>query len=105
MTYELSLAELENELAFALPERSLMSHRRRSRRRHGGTSAAANNGSVANANSTEQIIFNPQIAIVTGVNGGLFGAGQNNRALIAQFGLNRNTNTNTQFGVPVNFQG
>ncbi len=50
----------------------------------GGTHA--NNGSVANGNSTNQVIFNPQIAIITGVNGG--GAGlQANGALIAQAGL------------------
>ena len=99
--YELSLVELESELSALLPARELMS--RRHGRRHGGTSAKANNGSVANANSTSQTISAPQTAIVTGINGGLLGIGQNNRALVAQVGLNTNTNSNTQFGTPVNF--
>ena len=107
MTYELSLVELESELSSELPERSLMSCRRRRSRRHhhgGGNGTSANNGSVANSNSTNQVIFNPQVAIVTGVNGGPAGR-QTNGALIAQVGANSNSNTNTQFGVPVNFQG
>jgi hypothetical protein len=103
--YEMSLIELESELAAELPTRSLMSRRKMRYGFHpnsGGTHA--NNGSVANGNSTNQVIFNPQIAIITGVNGG--GAGlQANGALIAQAGLDSNANGNTQFGVPVNFEG
>ncbi len=104
--YEMSMIELESELAAELPSRSLMSRRRMRYgfHPHSGTSAHANNGSVANGNSTNQVIFNPQIAIVTGVNGGP-ALGQANGALIAQAGLNQNNNTNTQFGVPVNFLG
>jgi hypothetical protein len=102
--YEMSLIELESELAAELPTRSLMSRRKMKYGFHPHSSAHANNGSVANANSTNQVIFNPQIAIITGVNNG--GAGlQANGALIAQAGLDSNTNGNTQFGVPVNFQG
>ena len=96
--YELSLIELESELSAELPTRTLM----RRRRRHGGAHASAAFGSVANGNSTDQVIFNPQIAIITGVNGGLVGA---NGALVNQIGANSNGNTNTQFGVPVNFFG
>ncbi len=97
---EMTLFELESELAAALPERSLMS------RRHGrrGTSAKANFGSVANANSTNQAINNSQTAALLGVNSGA-GQLQANAALVAQIGLNSNSNTNTQFGAPVNFQG
>jgi hypothetical protein len=99
---EMSLIELESELAAELPTRSLMS--RRHARRHG---VSANNGSVANGNSTKQVIFNPQIAIITGVNSaGNGGAGlQANGALIAQAGLNANGNGSTQFGVPENLLG
>ncbi len=100
--YELSLVELESELSALLPARELMS--RRHGRRHGGTSAKANNGSVANANSTSQSISNPQTATLLGVNSGP-AALQFNGALVAQIGADRNTNTNTQFGAPVNFQG
>ncbi len=111
--YELSLVELESELSALLPARELMCHRARkivkkkaAPHGHGGTSAGANNGSVANANSTDPTINAPQTAVLTGVNGGgLVGVGQNNAALVAQVGLNRNTNSNTQFGAPVNFQG
>lgn len=107
--YELSLVELESELFAELPTRDLMCARRRRRKKHhrqhaGNNGTSANNGSVANSNSTKQVIFNPQVAIVTGVNGN--GAGlQGNGALITQAGLNTNGNTNTQFGVPVNFAG
>ena len=94
---EMSLIELESELAAELPARSLMS--RRHGRRH---SVSANNGSVANGNSTNQTISNPQTAILTGINSGPAGA-QFNGALVAQLGLNHNDNTNTQFGAPVNF--
>ena len=102
--YELSLVELESELSAELPARTLMSRRKMKYGFHPNSSAHANNGSVANGNSTNQVIFNPQIAIITGVNTG--GAGlQANGALIAQAGLDSNANTNTQFGVPVNFLG
>ena|SRR5579863_9346192 len=105
---EMSLSELESELAAELPERSLMSRRKMRYGYHpnsGGTHA--NNGSVANGNSTNQVIFNPQIAIITGVNNaGTGGAGaQFNGALVAQAGLNGNGNGSTQYGVPVNYQG
>ena len=85
--HELSLSELEAELSAELPTRAMMRHRRR----HGGTSAHAAFGSVANANSTHQTISNPQTAVLTGINTGGIGA-------------NSNSNTNTQFGTPINFQ-
>src|SRR5690348_2215988 len=94
--YELSLTELESELAAALPTRSLMS------RRHGRRGVSANNGSVANGNSTDQSIRNSQTAALLGVNSGRAGI-QANGALVLQLGLNSNSNTNTQFGTPVNF--
>jgi hypothetical protein len=103
---ELSLAELESELSAELPERSLMSRRKMKYGFHpnsGGTHA--NNGSVANSNSTKQVIFNPQIAIVLGVNSGAGNGGQINVPLITQLGADANGNTNTQFGVPVNYMG
>jgi hypothetical protein len=90
--YELSLVELEAELAAELPARPMLRAR-----------AHAHHGSVANANSTRQVIFNPQIAIITGVNGGLIGA--NTVPLVIQAGGNSNANTGTQFGVPTNFLG
>jgi hypothetical protein len=113
--YELSLIELESELAAALPARSLMS--RRHGRRIGGTSA--NNGSVANGNSTGQTISNSQTTVGTGVSsaatqGNINGGGVPdskielpcgltlNGALVIQAGLNSNSNTNTQSGTPVN---
>jgi hypothetical protein len=96
--YELSLVELESELSAELPARELMS-RRRGARAH----AHANNGSVANANATSQTISAPQTAVLTGVNtAGLLGIQQANAALVAQVGLNTNSNSNTQFGTPVN---
>ncbi len=105
---EMSLIELESELAAELPARTLMSRRKMRYGFHpnsGGTHA--NNGSVANGNSTNQVIFNPQIAIITGVNtAGNGGAGaQLNGALVAQAGLNGNGNGNTQYGVPENLLG
>ncbi len=102
---EMSLIELESELAAALPTRNLMC-RRRARRHHSGSNngTSANNGSVANSNSTSQSISNPQTAIATGINSGPAGL-QANGALVAQIGANNNSNTNTQFGAPVNFQG
>jgi hypothetical protein len=60
--------------------------------RFGGTGAFASFGSVANANSTFQSNFNPQIAI-----GGFGGGG----ARISSF--NSNFNNTSQFGAPVNF--
>ncbi len=100
---EMSLIELESELAAALPTRSLMS--RRHGRRHGSTSAKANFGSVANANSTSQTVSNPQTAVLTGINSDPARRLQANAALVLQVGHNTNSNTNTQFGTPVNFQG
>jgi hypothetical protein len=93
MQNELSVAELESEIATALPERALMHHHRRRRRHHNGGGTSANNGSVANSNRTSQVIFNPQVAIGGGRGG------------IVQIGGNSNTNSNTQFGVPINFVG
>jgi hypothetical protein len=104
--YEISLVELSAELSAELPARTLMSCRRVRRARHvapeSGCGSMAGHGSVANANCTSQTISNPQTAVLTGVNGGLIGA---NRALVAQVGANSNTNSNTQFGTPVNFLG
>src|SRR5579863_6782643 len=103
ITMEMSIVELESELAAALPTRTLMS--RRHGRRMGSASAHANNGSVANGNSTSQSIMNSQSAVLTGVNnagtGGIMtlptGA-QFNGGLVIQAGLNSNSNSNTQFG-------
>ncbi len=94
--YELSLIELESELSAELPTRTLMS------RRHGRRGTSANNGSVANGNSTSQSINNAQTAALLGVNSGYAGL-QANGALVLQLGLNNNSNTNTQFGTPVNY--
>jgi hypothetical protein len=109
----MSLNELESELSAALPIRTLMS--RRHGRRMSSASAHANNGSVANGNSTSQSISNPQSVVATGVNnagnGGNGGIGaqiplggglQINAALALQVGANNNSNSNTQYGVPVN---
>jgi hypothetical protein len=114
---ELSLAELEGELCAELPTRNLMrrrkvhfikksfhrfhscggfssfGHERFSRfddgfSRFGGTSAFASFGSAANANSTFQSNFNPQIGI------GGFGS-------ISSF--NQNINSTRQFAAPINF--
>jgi hypothetical protein len=85
MTHELSLVELESELSLELPARALM-------RRH-RAHASASFGSVANANSTDQQNLNPQTLVNTGnVNG---------RIILTS--NNRNTNSNTQMGTPVNF--
>ena len=89
--YELSLVELEAELAAELPARPMLRAR-----------AHAHHGSVANANSTRQVIFNPQIAIILNANGGGAAA---QVPLVVQSGLNANGNTNSQFGVPVNYMG
>ncbi len=114
--YELSLTELEGELAATLPTRTLMSRRRA----HSSGGTHANNGSVANGNSTSQNISNSQTAVGTGVsslatqgnnNGGADGAPAQfelpggftfNGALVVQAGLNNNSNGNTQYGVPEN---
>ncbi len=58
--YELSLVELESELAAELPTRNLL------RRRRGGASARASFGSAAAANETSQSNWNPQTVINTG---------------------------------------
>jgi hypothetical protein len=93
MTYELSLAELESELSAELPARDLMHFYRRRKYGSGGASAGASFGSVANANHTQQSNINPQTLVNTGnVNGNIFVTSNN-----------RNTNSNTQFGTPVNF--
>ncbi len=97
---EMSLVELESELAAELPTREMMS--RRHGRRGASAHAHANNGSVANGNATNQSINNSQTAALLGVNSGR-ALGQANAALVAQIGADRNTNTNTQFGTPVNF--
>jgi len=110
---ELSLAELEGELCAELPTRNLMRRRKVrfikksfhrfhscggfSRFDHGfsrfddgfgGTSAFAAFGSAANANSTFQSNFNPQIGI------GGFGSIESN---------NTNFNVTRQFAAPINF--
>jgi hypothetical protein len=83
---ELSLDELLAEGGSELPERALMRHRRR----HGGASASAFGGSVANSNSTDQSISNPQIAIGNG-------------GPVTQVGNNTNSNTTSQSGTVLNF--
>jgi hypothetical protein len=88
--YELSLVELESELAAELPTRNLL----RRRRRHGGTSAKASFGSGANANSTHQENFNPQTVVNTGR---VSGQG------IELESDNQNENSNTQTATPINF--
>jgi hypothetical protein len=87
--YELSLVELESELAAELPTRNLLR-----RRRHGGTSARASFGSGANANSTDQQNFNPQTVVNTGR---VSGQG------ISLESHNENSNWNTQTATPINF--
>jgi hypothetical protein len=97
MSNELSLVELEGELAAELPERSLM---RRKRHQswgwfpHASASASASYGSASNGNATYQVNFNPQIVINNGTVGG---AG-------IQIGSNNaNANTATQNALPINF--
>ncbi len=89
MTHELSLAELESELAAELPTRTLL--RRRGARAH--ASARASFGSAANANATYQINFNPQIVI----NNGTLGGG------LSIDSHNLNANAAQQTAVPINF--
>jgi hypothetical protein len=95
MTHELSLVELESELAAELPTRNLL--RRRKRQAWGWfpqASAHASNGSGANANATYQINFNPQVVI----NNGSVGLGG-----ISLESHNQNTNQAIQNAVPINF--
>jgi hypothetical protein len=99
--YELSLVELESELATVLPERNLMCrrkvvHRKKAPVRHGeaGTSANASFGSGANANSTDQVNSNAQTVVNTGK---VSGHG------IDIDSHNTNDNDNTQTATPLNF--
>jgi hypothetical protein len=85
--YELSLVELECELAAELPTRALM----RRRRMHSGGAHAAY-GSAAASNSTSQSNVNPQTFINTGRISGRVNVTSNNR----------NTNTTTQNLTPLN---
>jgi hypothetical protein len=121
--YELSLVELESELSTALPSRELMCARRRRKAKKHASSAnngtSANNGSVANSNSTSQSISNAQTVAATGVNvagnggnGGVaadtipaLGGIQANGALAFQLGADNNSNSNLQYGTPVNYAG
>jgi hypothetical protein len=89
MTHELSLAELDSELAAELPTRNLLRRRKRA-----SAHASASNGSGANANATYQINFNPQIVI----NNGSVGLGG-----ISLESHNRNDNSSIQNAVPINF--
>jgi hypothetical protein len=92
MSNELSMVELEHEVCAELPERHLM---RRHRRHHhvASASASAAFGSAANANSTHQVNFNPQIVIN---NGRVGGAGINVSS------HNSNHNTTNQNALPIN---
>jgi hypothetical protein len=90
MRAELSMAELDAELSAELPDRTML----RRRRHRGGVSAFASHGSVANANHTTQINFNPQIVVN---NGRVSGSG------ISISSHNSNHNTTNQTGVPINF--
>jgi hypothetical protein len=93
MSNEMSMGELETEICTELPTRNLL-RRRRHRRHHGGTSASAAFGSAANANSTKQVNFNPQIVINNGKveHGGIHVTSHNS-----------NHTTTDQNAVPVNF--
>lgn len=95
---ELSLLELDGELAAELPARNLM-RRKKKHAAYGwfpkaSASASASYGSASNANATYQINFNPQIVIN---NGTISNAG------IGLLSGNANGNANTQTGVPINF--
>jgi hypothetical protein len=98
--YELSLVDLESELAAALPERNLMCHRRVVRRKvrkapsEGGTSASASYGSAANANSTDQTNSNAQTVVNTGT------VNDNGVNLNPS---NANDNSASQQGTPLNY--
>jgi hypothetical protein len=86
--YELSLVELESELAAELPTRNLM------RRKRASAHAKASFGSGANANATNQVNSNPQ----TVVNVGKVRSGG-----IRVSSFNRNSNSSTQTATPINF--
>jgi hypothetical protein len=86
--YELSLVELESELAAELPTRNLL------RRKHASAHARASFGSGANANATSQENFNPQTVVNTGK---VYGQG------IELESYNQNDNWNTQTATPINF--
>jgi hypothetical protein len=89
------------------------------RRAHSSGGTHANNGSVANGNSTSQNISNSQTTVGTGVSslatqGNSNGVGAPsqiclpggltlNGALVVQAGLNNNSSSNQQYGVPENF--
>ena len=88
MMYELSLVELERELAAELPTRNLL------RRRRVHASARAAFGSAANANATHQENSNPQTVVNTGHVGGQG---------IELESDNQNENRNTQTATPLNF--
>ncbi len=88
--YELSLVELESELAAELPTRNLL--RRGGARAH--ASARASFGSGANSNATSQENFNPQTVVNTG---NVFGQG------IELESHNKNWNDTTQTATPINF--
>ncbi len=96
MSTELSLAELENELATALPDRALMRRKKHAWGWFPGASAhaSASYGSGSNGNATYQINFNPQIVINNGTVGG---------AGISIDSHNLNHNTATQTATPINF--
>src|SRR5689334_7000457 len=92
--YELSLVELETELAAELPTRSLMRVKKSSK---GGRASAHANGSFgsgANASAIYQVNFNPQIVIN---NGNLEHAG------ISLDSHNDNFAHATQTATPINF--
>jgi hypothetical protein len=86
--YELSLVELDSELAAELPTRNLM------RRKGASAHAKASFGSASNANATYQVNFNPQIVINNGTVGG---------AGIRVSSFNRNNNSAIQNALPINF--
>jgi hypothetical protein len=89
------MAELESEMCAELPERNMLRRRRHHARRFfGGTSASASFGSAANANSTRQVNFNPQIVINNGFVGG---------SGIHISSHNENNNFTNQSAVPINF--
>src|SRR5260221_14350522 len=96
MTHELTLAELESELAAELPERNLLRRRRQAYGwfPHASAHASASNGSAANSNATYQINFNPQIVINNGTIGGNGLSIESNNA---------NANHAQQNAVPINF--
>src|SRR5690242_2899612 len=64
--YELSLVELETELAAELPSRSLMRVKKSKKYGHGGVSANGSFGSGVNAAGTMQTNSNPQTVVNVG---------------------------------------